>query len=91
MYGRVAKTTFGTFRGHSNLFISLSFLFVENAEDLHWKVQRQYSEFYALESKLTEFHGEFEDVRLPAENLVGSENGRIVGFELGCRDGLLDG
>ena len=28
-------------------------------------MQRQYSEFYALESKLTEFHGEFEDVRLP--------------------------
>ena len=40
-------------------------LLVENAEDLHWKVQRQYSEFYALESKLTEFHGEFEDVKLP--------------------------
>jgi len=28
-------------------------------------VQRRYSEFYALEAKLTEFHGEFEDVRLP--------------------------
>ena len=38
---------------------------IDNAEDLHWKVQRQYSEFYALESKLTEFHGEFEDVKLP--------------------------
>merc|ERR1712223_1560286 len=37
----------------------------ENAEDLHWKVQRQYSEFYALESKLIEFHGEVEDVKFP--------------------------
>ena len=32
---------------------------------MHWTVQRQYSEFYALESKLTEFHGEFEDIKLP--------------------------
>lgn len=38
-----------------------------NAEDLHWKVQRRYPEFYALESKLTEFHGEFEDAKLPAK------------------------
>ena len=27
----------------------------------------RYSEFYALESKLTEFHGEFEDAKLPAK------------------------
>ena len=45
--------------------INFVFSITENADDLHWTVQRQYSEFYALESKLTEFHGEFEDVRLP--------------------------
>ena len=37
----------------------------ENAEDLQWKVFRRYSEFYTLESKLTEFHGQFEDLHLP--------------------------
>ena len=37
----------------------------DDGEDLHWTVQRRYSEFYALEAKLTEFHGEFEDIRLP--------------------------
>ena len=39
----------------------------ENAEDLQWTVQRKYSEFYTLESKLTEFHGTFEDLHLPAK------------------------
>jgi sorting nexin-14 len=39
----------------------------ENAEDLHWTVLRRYSEFYTLESKLTEFHGPFEDLHLPAK------------------------
>lgn len=37
----------------------------DDAEDLHWTVERRYSEFYVLESKLTEFHGEFEDLHLP--------------------------
>ena len=37
----------------------------ENAEDLQWTVFRKYSEFYTLESKLTEFHGPFEDLHLP--------------------------
>ena len=39
----------------------------EDGADLHWSVQRRYSEFYTLEAKLTEFHGEFEDVRLPSK------------------------
>ena len=42
----------------------------DNAEDLHWTVQRRYSEFYALESKLTEFHGEFDDVKLPPKGKI---------------------
>ena len=37
----------------------------ENAEDLQWTVLRKYSEFYTLETRLTEFHGEFEDLHLP--------------------------
>lgn len=37
----------------------------ENAEDLQWRVDRKYSEFYTLETRLTEFHGEFEDLHLP--------------------------
>ena len=37
----------------------------ENAEDLQWTVMRKYSEFYTLETRLTEFHGEFEDLHLP--------------------------
>ena len=39
----------------------------ENAEDLQWTVFRKYSEFYTLESKLTEFHGPFEDLHLPSK------------------------
>lgn len=39
----------------------------ENAEDLQWTVLRRYSEFYTLESKLTEFHGPFEDLHLPSK------------------------
>ncbi len=37
----------------------------ENAEDLHWTVHRRYAEFYTLESRLTEFHGQFDDLHLP--------------------------
>lgn len=44
-----------------------------NAEDLHWCVNRKFAEFYALESKLTEFHGEFEDIKLPPRSKLFSE------------------
>merc|ERR1719495_830522 len=43
--------------------------------DLHFCVERRYSEFYALESKLTEFHGEFEDVKLPPRSKIFSSRG----------------
>lgn len=36
--------------------------------DKEWHVHRQHHEFYALESKLTEFHGEFADARLPSKS-----------------------
>lgn len=37
----------------------------EHPEELHWEVERRYHEFYILENKLTEFHGEFQDNQLP--------------------------
>ena len=55
--------------------------------DLHWIVERQFSEFYALESKLTEFHGEFEEAKLPPRSKLFSGRGldvlqsKIVPFE----------
>ncbi|KFM77680.1 Sorting nexin-14, partial [Stegodyphus mimosarum] len=36
----------------------------DNPDDLHWTVERRYTEFYVLEAKLTEFHGELS-VQLP--------------------------
>ena len=36
------------------------------AEDTHWEVLRKFHEFYILESKLTEFHGEFQYNSLPS-------------------------
>ena len=31
----------------------------------HWEIGRRYHEFYVLQTKLAEFHGEFEDCKLP--------------------------
>uniref|UniRef100_A0AAX7TNC8 Sorting nexin 14 n=1 Tax=Astatotilapia calliptera TaxID=8154 RepID=A0AAX7TNC8_ASTCA len=39
-----------------------------------WLVQRKYMEFYVLESKLTEFHGPFEDAQLPSKRIIGPKN-----------------
>ncbi|XP_076459987.1 sorting nexin-14-like isoform X3 [Babylonia areolata] len=39
-----------------------------------WTVARQYPEFYVLEQKLTEFHGEFEDCQLPPKKTTGTKN-----------------
>ncbi|CAL1295601.1 unnamed protein product [Larinioides sclopetarius] len=36
----------------------------DDPADLHWSVERRYNEFYVLEAKLTEFHGELS-VQLP--------------------------
>ena len=43
-----------------------------------WYVDRQFSEFYALESKLVEFHGEFEDAKLPSRGKIFSGRGLDV-------------
>ncbi|GFO18602.1 sorting nexin-14 [Plakobranchus ocellatus] len=39
-----------------------------------WTVARRYPEFYALEQKLTEFHGIFNDCQLPAKKSFGTKN-----------------
>ena len=31
-----------------------------NGEDLEWSIERQYHEFYSLQSALVQYHGEFE-------------------------------
>lgn len=50
----------------------------ENAEDLQWKVHRKYSEFYTLEARLTEFHGEFDDLQLPPKANIFTGKGLDV-------------
>ncbi|XP_076872480.1 sorting nexin-14 isoform X2 [Brachyhypopomus gauderio] len=39
-----------------------------------WSVYRRYLEFYVLESKLTEFHGSFQDAQLPSKRILGPKN-----------------
>uniref|UniRef100_A0A8C2J3Y0 Sorting nexin-14 n=1 Tax=Cyprinus carpio TaxID=7962 RepID=A0A8C2J3Y0_CYPCA len=39
-----------------------------------WSVYRRYLEFYVLESKLTEFHGPFQDAQLPSKRIIGPKN-----------------
>ncbi|XP_078412916.1 sorting nexin-14 isoform X11 [Cetorhinus maximus] len=46
----------------------------EEGSEGHESVCRRYFEFYALESKLTEFHGSFPDAQLPSKRLIGSKN-----------------
>jgi hypothetical protein len=36
-----------------------------DGEDLEWTVDRQYHEFYSLQSALVQYHGIFEDAKLP--------------------------
>ena len=50
---------------HSDAANSANTVSSRTAQNKQWKINRQYHEFYALESKLTEFHGEFSDARLP--------------------------
>ncbi|KAM9496772.1 sorting nexin-14 isoform 1-T1 [Clarias gariepinus] len=43
-------------------------------ETERWSVYRRYLEFYVLESKLTEFHGSFQDAQLPSKRIIGPKN-----------------
>ncbi|XP_071489884.1 sorting nexin-14-like [Diadema antillarum] len=61
-----------------------SFVFVINIQRIDvregdgeknsWQVERRYHEFYALEQKLKEFHGGFEDAQLPVRRPFGSKS-----------------
>ncbi|XP_071449604.1 sorting nexin-14-like isoform X2 [Hetaerina americana] len=43
--------------------------------DCNWTVERKYSDFYLLESKLVEFHGEFPDNHLPPKRVLFGPKG----------------
>jgi len=47
----------------------------ENPDLYHWTVDRRYLDFYTLESKLTEFHGEFPDTQLPPKRILFGPRG----------------
>lgn len=47
----------------------------EDPESYHWTVDRRYHDFYTLESKLTEFHGEFPDTQLPPKRILFGPRG----------------
>ncbi|XP_050722831.1 sorting nexin-14-like isoform X2 [Eriocheir sinensis] len=50
----------------------------EHPDELHWEVERRYNEFYILENKLTEFHGEFQDNQLPPKRALFTS--KDIGF-----------
>ncbi|GFG30199.1 hypothetical protein Cfor_10178 [Coptotermes formosanus] len=47
----------------------------EDPDSYHWTVDRRYHDFYTLESKLTEFHGEFPDTQLPPKRILFGPRG----------------
>lgn len=58
--------------------ISVQRIDVKSEEDpdlYHWTVDRRYHDFYTLESKLTEFHGEFPDTQLPPKRILFGPRG----------------
>ncbi|XP_062857201.1 sorting nexin-14 isoform X2 [Trichomycterus rosablanca] len=48
-----------------------------------WSVLRRYFEFYVLESKLTEFHGSFQDAQLPSKRIIGPKNYEFLNSKRG--------
>ncbi|XP_051954247.1 sorting nexin-14 isoform X2 [Xyrauchen texanus] len=48
-----------------------------------WSVYRRYLEFYVLESKLTEFHGPFQDTQLPSKRIIGPKNYEFLSSKRG--------
>ena len=49
-----------------------------DGEDLEWSVERQYQEFYSLQSALVQYHGIFEDVKLPPKSKLFGGKGLDV-------------
>lgn len=58
-------------------FIYITFIFIENKNSkAKWNVERRFNDFYILQSKLAEFHGDFEDgTQLPPKSGVFSPRG----------------
>uniref|UniRef100_A0AAY5EP66 PX domain-containing protein n=1 Tax=Electrophorus electricus TaxID=8005 RepID=A0AAY5EP66_ELEEL len=54
-----------------------------------WSVYRRYLEFYVLESKLTEFHGSFQDAQLPSKRIIGPKNFEFLTSKRGEFEGYL--
>ena len=50
----------------------------DDPEEYHWTVIRTYLEFFYLESKLTEFHGEFVSKRLPPKKMFGTRSVKFL-------------
>ncbi|XP_036438260.1 sorting nexin-14 isoform X1 [Colossoma macropomum] len=48
-----------------------------------WSIFRRYLEFYVLESKLTEFHGSFQDAQLPSKRIIGPKNYEFLNSKRG--------
>jgi len=49
-----------------------------DGEDLEWSVDRQYHEFYSLQSALVQYHGVFEDAKLPPRSKLFGGKGLDV-------------
>merc|ERR1719206_1400040 len=49
-----------------------------DGEDLEWSVERQYTEFYSLQSALVQYHGVFEDAKLPPRSKLFGGKGLDV-------------
>ena len=50
----------------------------KDGEDLQWIVERQYQEFYSLQTALVQYHGVFEDVKLPPRSKMFGGKGLDV-------------
>ena len=50
----------------------------KDGEDLEWTVERQYQEFYSLQTALVQYHGVFEDVKLPPRSKMFGGKGLDV-------------
>ncbi|XP_074646069.1 sorting nexin-14-like [Tubulanus polymorphus] len=44
----------------------------------NWTVNRRYNEFYAMEQKLREFHGEFPDCKPPPKKSLGTKSAEFL-------------
>jgi len=69
--------------GKSNFFFIIQVQRIDvaskcNGEDLEWTVERQYHEFYSLQSALVQYHGIFDDAKLPPRSKLFGGKGLDV-------------